>query len=281
MKIAFATMAPHPEIEDDDRPLAESLVRRGAFVISMSWDDATFDWSRIDVVLLRSPWDYYRRYDEFLAWLKSVEAQTRIVNPADIVRWNSSKRYMNELAAKGVHSVPTAFVARNEVTSLERLCADRGWTTVVLKPAVSADSWETIRVEPARYAEGQSYLERHRPEREILVQPFVKDVDEGGEQCLIFFGGSYSHAVIKNSAFKGGRHVGPEGRAIEPKADAIEMACGVLVTAGFSDVPYARVDLARDDAGQPLLLELELFEPTLFFKEKPGSEELLAEILLR
>jgi len=280
MKIAFVTNSNHPEMEEDDRPLAAALARRGALVLSASWDDDDFAWDKVDLTLLRSPWDYYRRFDEFLGWLGRVEPVTSLVNPADIVRWNAHKGYLKDLTIKGVHAVPTAFVARDEEASLEGLCAVRGWSSVVLKPAVSADSWETIRVDPARYAEGQAYLNRHRLERDIMVQPFVKDVDEGGEQCLIFFGGSYSHAVVKNSAFKGGRHVGPEGRRIEPRPDAIDMAHDVLTRAGVQDVPYARVDIARDEADAPMLLELELFEPTLFFKEKPGSEEALAANLM-
>jgi hypothetical protein len=164
--------------------------------------------------------------------------------------------------------------------SLPEVCSGRGWETVVLKPSISADSWETIRVTPDRYAEGQAYLDRHRPERDIMIQPFVKDVEAGGEHSLMFFGGIYSHAVRKNSLFQGGRHVGPEGRPSDPGADAVEMARGVLSRAGVPDVPYARVDIARDEQGAPLLLELELFEPTLFFLEKPGSEEGLARILM-
>jgi O-ureido-D-serine cyclo-ligase len=279
MKIAFVTQASHPEMEEDDRPLAAALARRGALVLSVSWDDPEIAWEKVDLTLLRSTWDYYRHFDEFMGWLGRVEGVTSIVNPPDVIRWNASKRHLTELAAKGVPAVPTAFVARGEVARLELLCAERGWGTVVLKPAVSADSWETIRVAPESYAEGQAYLERHRPERDILIQPFVKDVDEGGEQCLIFFGGRYSHAVTKNSAFKGGRHAGPEGRPVEARPDAIDMARDVLVRAGVPDLPYARVDIARDDGGEPMLLELELFEPTLFFLEKPGSEERLAEIL--
>jgi hypothetical protein len=190
------------------------------------------------------------------------------------------KRYLGELAERGVRVVPTAFVARGEDASLEKLCAERGWSTVVLKPAVSADSWETIRVGPGQYADGQAYLDRHRPLREIMIQPFVKDVESGGEHSLMFFGGDYSHAVRKNSLFQGGRHVGPEGLPADPGRDAVEMARNVLVKAGCPEIPYARVDLARDDQGRPMLLELELFEPTLFFLEKPGSEAFLARILM-
>jgi hypothetical protein len=279
MKIAFVTQVSHPEMEDDDRPLAAALARRGAVVLSVPWDDAVFDWSAVDLALFRSPWDYYRRYDEFMSWLARTQTKTRFLNPPEIVRWNVSKRYMSELSAMGVHAVPTAFIAQHEHARLDELCAARGWNTVVLKPAISADSWETIRVEPGRYEVGQAYLERHRTDRDIMVQPFVKDVDEGGEQCLIFFGGRYSHTVVKNSAFKGGRHVGPEGRLVEPRKDAIEMAADVLARAGVAEIPMARVDIARDDADAPILLELELFEPTLFFKEKPGCEEGLARLL--
>ena len=280
MKIAFVTNPKHPEIEDDDRPLAAALARRGALVITSSWDDRDFPWEEIDLALLRSPWDYYRRVDEFLAWLSRVEKVTSVVNAPETIRWNMDKRYMSGLAEKGVPVVPTAFVERGEVASLALICSRRGWTTVVLKPTISADSWETIRVTPAQYGEGQAYLDRHRAEREIMVQPFVNDVEEGGEHSLMFFGGSYSHAVRKNSAFKGGRHVGPEGRPSDPGSDAVEMARNVLAKASVPEIPYARVDLARDESGAPLLLELELFEPTLFFLEEPGSEERLARILM-
>ncbi|MEO8501037.1 MAG: hypothetical protein ABI565_08990 [Vicinamibacteria bacterium] len=281
MKIAFVTNPRHPEIEDDDRPLAAALAKRGSIVVTASWDEADFPWETFDVTVLRSPWDYCRRYEEFLGWLAKVETQTNVVNAPDIVRWNMDKRYLDELAAKGVRTVPTAFVARHEGVSLRELCGARGWDTVVLKPSVSADSWETIRVEPNGYAEGQAYLDRHHPDREIMIQPFVKDVEEGGgEHSLMFFGGTYSHAVRKNSLFKGGRHVGPEGHPSDPGSDAVEMARSVLVKAGVPDIPYARVDIARDHDGATLLLELELFEPTLFFLEKPGSEERLAGILM-
>lgn len=280
MKIAFVTSPKHPEIEDDDRPLAAALARRGAVILSATWDDRDFAWDKLDIALIRSTWDYHLRIEEFRAWLAGVEKQTRVVNPPPIVRWNLDKRYLTELREKGVRVVPTAFVGMGETASLEKICSEQGWGRVVLKPAISADSWETIRIEPDRYPEGQAYLDRHRSARDIMIQPFVEDVEAGGEHSLMFFGGVYSHAVRKNSAFQGGRHVGPEGRPADPGGDAVEMAGAVLATAGVSEIPYARVDIARDDQGAPLLLELELFEPTLFFKERPGSEEALARILM-
>jgi len=281
MKIAFVTHRKHQEIEDDDRPLAAALARRGGVVLSASWDDPDFAWDRLDIALIRSTWDYHLRIGEFRDWLTRVEGQTRVVNPPGILRWNLNKRYLTELTNKGIRVVPTAFVGIGEAASLENICRDHGWETVVLKPAISADSWETIRIEPDRHPEGQAYLERHRAAREIMIQPFVKDVEQGGEHSLMFFGGAYSHAVRKNSAFQGGRHVGPEGLPADPGKDAVDMAEVVLAAAGVPEIPYARVDIARDDGGRPMLLELELFEPTLFFQEMPGSEEALARLLMK
>lgn len=280
MKIAFVTCPKRPEIEDDDRPLAAALARRGAVILSAAWDDRDFAWGGLDLALIRSTWDYHLRIDEFRAWLDGVENQTRVVNPPAIIRWNLNKRYLTELTEKGVPVVPTAFVGMGERASLEKICGEKGWRRVVLKPAISADSWETIRIEPDRYGEGQAYLDRHRAAREIMIQPFVEDVEAGGEHSLMFFGGVYSHAVRKNSAFLGGRHVGPEGRPADPGGDAVEMAGAVLRAAGVPEIPYARVDIARDHEGKPMLLELELFEPTLFFREKSGSEEALAKLLM-
>ena len=114
MKIAFVTQPSHPEIEHDDRPLAEALARRGALVLSVAWDDPAFAWSAVDRTLLRSPWDYYLRFDEFMGWLARIEGHTRVINPPAVVRWNADKRYLAQLGARGVHTVPTAFLARNE-----------------------------------------------------------------------------------------------------------------------------------------------------------------------
>lgn len=280
MKIAFVTQASHPDIEDDDRPLAEALVARGAVVIGASWGDESFPWHAVDLALLRSTWDYFHRYERFLEWLGRVESETRVVNPPDLVRWNANKRYLRALEARGVRTVPTAFIGRGEAMSLDLLCQERGWNAVVLKPVVSANSWETILVTVEQRRSGQDYLDRHRASREIMVQPFLEDVHLGGEHSLMFFGGTYSHAVRKTSPFKDELRLGPEGIPIEPGTDAIDMARDVLSKAGLPEVPYARVDLARDEEGLWVLLELELFEPTLFFREKPGSEEALARILM-
>jgi glutathione synthase/RimK-type ligase-like ATP-grasp enzyme len=276
--IVFVTYGKAPGYDPDDVPLAEALAGRGIACGPVPWDAAGFDWSEPRIALLRSPWDYHLRHDEFLAWARATAAATTLLNPFDVVEWNTHKGYLVELARRGAPVVPTALVRAGERCDLPRFLADRGWSRAVVKPAVSADSFATIRVEAQDPAPGIEHLSRHAG-RDMMVQPFLESVEQEGERCLVFLAGELSHAVRKNSLFRGGRHVGPEGVAIAPAADEEAAARRVLAAAGAEDLLYARVDLARDGGGAPVLLELELVEPTLFFKEAAGSAERLAAAL--
>jgi O-ureido-D-serine cyclo-ligase len=149
----------------------------------------------------------------------------------------------------------------------------------MLKPAVSADSFATVRAERHAPGTGQQHLDAHLAGRDMLVQRYLPMVAEPGERCLIFIDGRYSHAVRKRSLFLGGRHAGPEGRVVEAAEDERATARNVLKHSGF-DPLYARVDLLRDESGEPRLMELELVEPSLFFDEGPGSADRFAEALL-
>lgn len=282
MDVTLVTYAELLELFPDDQPLAAALAASGLEVGVVAWDDPAFDWSSTRLAFLRSPWDYYRRHAEFLAWAERVAGSTELVNPLPVVRWNSHKGYLLELAARGAPVVPTALLRRGERCDLGALAAARGWQGVVVKPAVSADSWETLFAPAAELARGQAHVDRLLPERDLLVQPFLPSVESTGERCLVFLDGHYSHAVRKNALTLGGRWTGlPEGQPVAAEPDELATAETVLAAAGFSDLLYARVDLARDAAGRPLLLELELTEPTLFVAESPSGLARLVEALGR
>jgi glutathione synthase/RimK-type ligase-like ATP-grasp enzyme len=279
--VALVTWRELPELDPDDRPLAAALRARGLAVAVVAWDDPGFDWRAARLALLRNPWDYYRRRDEFLAWGERVERLTRLENPLAVVRWNTHKGYLVELAGRGAPVVPTALVRRGERFDLARHAAAHGWTGgVVVKPAVSADSWETHVVAGGDLATAQAHVARLAAERDVVVQPFLPAVEDHGERCLVFLDGDYSHAVRKNPITRGGRWAGlPEGTPVE--ADAAERAAAerVLAAAGRGPLLYARVDLVRDERGEPRLLELELAEPTLFLADAPaGLARLVAAI---
>lgn len=239
---------------------------------------------------MRSTWDYYRRPDEFLAWAERTATVTRLINPLPMVRWNLHKGYLVELAAAGVPVVPTALVRRSPdfgPGTYARLLAGRGWSDAVIKPAISADSWETIVVRAAEPARGEAHLARLLPARDMLVQPFLPSVETHGERCLVYIDGRYSHAVRKNALTLGGRWADvPEGAPVEAAADELAAAERILAAAGKAaggqgseTALYARVDLTRDEAGNPLLLELELTEPTLFLADAPAAVSRLTAAL--
>jgi len=279
MDIALVTCAELPELFPDDRPLARALGAAGLDVGIVCWDDPDFDWGSTRVALLRSPWDYFHRAAEFLAWAERAAAVTQLVNPLPTVRWNLHKGYLVELAARGLPVVPTALLPRSmdyAAGTLSRLLASRGWGDAVLKPAISADSWETIVVRADDKEAGEAHLARLLPARDMLVQPFLRSVETHGERSLVHIDGQFSHAVRKNALTLGGRRAGvPEGIPVAAAPDELAAARRILTAAreatGTPEALYARVDLARDDAGNPLLLELELAEPTLFLEGAPAA----------
>ncbi|MCB1008368.1 MAG: hypothetical protein KDB94_05665 [Acidobacteria bacterium] len=292
-EIALVTYAGLPDLDPDDRSLVPALAARGVRAAPVVWDDPDFDWSRPRMAFVRNPWDYYRRYDEFLAWARATSAATLLVNPLRVLEWNLDKRYLVALAEAGLPVVPTLHLERGAEANLAARLAERGWERAVVKPAVSADSWETIVLAPGEVARGEEHLDRLLPERAMLVQPFLESVETSGERCLVFIDGEFSHAVRKNALTQGGRWAGlPEGTAAEAAPDELEVARRVLATAcrlgGFEPPMYARVDLARDlvggregQEGRPLLLELELSEPTLFLTTHAAGLERLADAIVR
>ena len=175
--------------------------------------------------------------------------------------------------------IPTEIVAAGSAVDVRATMAAHAWTRAVLKPAVSADAWRTILVDEGTMAAGQAHADALLAERDLMIQPYFASVEEPGERCLVYVDGRFSHAVRKRSHFLGGRHVGPEGLAVEAAADERAAAARVLSLAGAEKALYARVDLARDPEGRPCLMELELVEPTLFFTVAPKAAEAMADAL--
>jgi glutathione synthase/RimK-type ligase-like ATP-grasp enzyme len=279
MRIALVTYRRLPDLDPDDRPLAAVLGGRGHEVTAAVWDDPALDWARFDLAMLRSPWDYFHRRGEFLLWAERAAAATRLWNPLDLIRWNSHKGYLLEMRARGAPVIPTEIVPAGSAVDVRARMADHGWTRAVVKPAVSADAFGTILVGPGDGAAAQAHADQLLAERDLMIQPYFASVEEPGERCLVHIDGRFSHAVRKRSHFLGGRHVGPEGAPVEAADDERATAALVLRLAGAESALYARVDLARDDAGRPCLMELELVEPTLFFTGAPAAAERMADAL--
>ncbi len=281
-EVVLATYDDHPDLWEDDQPLARALEARGVRWRAVPWRSDHADWSRARAVVLRSTWDYFRHHAQYLDWADRVAKVTRLWNPIEVVRWNTHKGYMLELAERGIPVTPTVLVPQGAAADLALILKERAWPRAVAKPAVSADSWETFGVDREPTEEQRLHFARLVAERDMLVQCFVASVETSGERCLVAIDGEVSHAVRKRSLFQGGRWTGPEGVPVPIERDELELARRVLDAAGARSLPYGRIDMARDDSGHPLLMELELSEPTLFLLDAPpAASERLADALLR
>ena len=279
--------------DDDLFPLAQACTAAGLRVRIVAWDDATVSWSRFDAVLLRSPWDYTERLPEFLAWCERVEAAALLLNPLAVVRWNTEKHYLDDLAAMGMPVVPTQFVEvdAEPLDALQRFLAAHAADELVVKPAVSAGARDTQRYARSQEFAASNHVARLLDEgRSVLLQPYLRAVDSSGETALIYFDGQFSHAIRKGALLQAepastpAPYANGQISAREPDPRERELAEQVLQATHrllHLDEPlaYARIDLIRDDEGSPRLLELELTEPSLFFAYAPGSSDRFAAYL--
>jgi len=286
--VALVTAAAARNLDEDLPPLDAALRAAGLAPSIVNWDDETTDWSAFDLVVLRSAWDYSTRLVEFLRWVDRISPLTTLVNPREVVRWNTDKHYLALLAKAGVPVVPSTFVEPGDDASraLDAFLANAG-DEFVVKPSVGAGSRDAQRhgrdEREAALAHATRLLDA---DRSVLLQPYLNRVDAHGETALIFFAGMFSHAIRKGPLLKRGEgptralfateHIMPR----TPSADEIAVAGRTLAAMPFGELLYARVDLIHDDDGAPRVLELELTEPSLFFEHAPGSADRFARAII-
>lgn len=279
-RIAIATCAAYPELKGDDELLRAALRRRGREAALVVWDEDEIDRGEFDLCLVRSTWDYHEKYERFLAWTRHVEAATALHNPADLIAWNSDKRYLRELAEAGVPTVPTLWVEHGAEVDLAAELTARGWDEAVIKPVVDLGAKNLRRV---RAGEAQNALVTVLARQEAMVQPFLPSLEAEGELSLIYVEGDFSHAVRKHPApgdFRVQSIWGGTTAPAEPELQQVEVAERAL---SQLDKPplYARADLVTDLDGNPALIELELIEPNLYLSTDPAAAERLAGAIAR
>lgn len=281
-RIHLVSCSKLPEADADEALLNDALVRAGADPVVRAWDDPSVDWKSAPLAVIRSTWNYFLHYEEFLAWVERVSKETRLFNSPRIVTWNSHKSYLKDLEERGFPIIPTEFFVRGRAdSSLDEICAGRGWDHVVVKPSVSGGSLLTQHFRGEEIATaGQAFFADVLVQRDVMIQPYVRSVEDYGERSLIWLGGQLSHAIRKSPRFIGiGENVSHTALPIAPEerifADAI-----IAETRGDDELVYARVDIARDERNQPMIMELELIEPSLFLKQQPGSADRLAQAII-
>jgi glutathione synthase/RimK-type ligase-like ATP-grasp enzyme len=207
-----------------------------------------------------------------------------LLNPADVLRWNTHKSYLLELEERGAPVVPTAWLAQGDRVVLDELCRMRDWSEVVVKPAVAAGSAGVQRVDASRAgrAAGQEHLDLLLAAGDVMVQPFRRGI-EAGELSLVTVEGRVTHAVRKRPT--GGEYrvqgrFGGSYAAEEPSADAVALAEWIVDAVGVPML-FARVDLVAADDGTLELSELEATEPDLYLGLSEQGNTALTDAIMR
>lgn len=278
MRVALAGCVSLPEPNPDAELELGAFAAAGHEASWHGWDDPGFEPADYDAVVLRATWNYATDPEGFLAWCRRVASETALVNPEQTVAWNADKIYLKSLARKGIGVVPTLFFRRKSPTRLRQELERHGWGDIVVKPRVSAGSMMTRKFEAGRISHAEEFLAHMLESRDAMVQPFLPGVEEVGEHSVVFFEGRASHVVRKDPRFDDGDE--NVGEAVEPS----ELELGLLAdVVAALPVPhaYGRLDLMPDDEGNPLVSEVELIEPSLFFKQQPEALEPFVAAVVR
>ena len=272
MKLALATCATVPSWEVDDRPFHDALAARRIDARQVVWDDPDADWTAFDAVVIRTTWDYQEKRDAFVAWAERMPVPLH--NPPDIVRWNTHKSYLRDLEARGIPIVPTEWLARGTSPDIESLCRLRGWTRAFLKPCVGATARETLRFE-AGDPTAEAHVRRLLPHEDLMLQPYLSRVERDGELSAIFVDGELTHSVRKVPV-AGDYRVQDDFGAKDYAIDFPDVALARKTMDVLSRrLLYGRADFLIDDDGLKLT-ELELVEPSLFFRHGRHAADRLA-----
>ena len=275
-----AVLVPAADYPLDWRPEFEGeaalLLAAGFEVEPVPWTEAG-DLTGFDLVLSLLAWGYHLRYPEWLDFLQRCEiAHVPLINPPALLRWNSDKAYLAQLAEAGVATVPTLAVEQCCEEDLEEARRYFDCERLVIKPAVSATATGTYLLGPYDRLPGES---RGRP---MILQPFVEEIGTTGEFSLLLFDGELSHTVVKRpkpGEFRVQSYFGGITLSSIAPPGAEELALAALAAAP-AKATYARVDIVPDDDGVLRIMELELIEPQLFLDHTPDGGAIFSRSIL-
>lgn len=262
--IALLTCQRLPELFETDRTLIPLFQQRGIYAEPAVWSDPAIDWKKYDALVIRNTWDYYTQGDAFINWLKFIrDNNITMLNPAEVVLQNVHKFYLRDFEQQGIRIIPTIFSDHSAPATLDTI-KQRGWSKIVIKPAISAGSYETNTYDANVLA--PRALNELLSGNDWLIQPFLPEIVQG-ELSMIFFNGEFSHAAIKKPAdgeFRVQRQYGGKYQLINPTNDLVEVARKIIAQIP-QQLLYARVDGVMINE-EFHLMELELIEPDLYFE---------------
>lgn len=265
----------------EDRLVMDGLEKLNLRTIKKDWNDTNFNWSSTKSAIFRSTWDYFDQFSNFRNWLELVKEQCYLINPYEQINWNLDKHYLLDLQKLDLPIVESVFVSKKTQLNLETISKSKNWKDIVIKPTISGAARHTYHLKNDEIKKFQDKWLSLTNNEDFMVQEFQKNILSSGEIAVMIFGGEYSHSVLKK-AKKGDFRVqddfGGSVEKINPSLEIIELAEKTVKS--LKTMPlYARVDIIFDNVSNPVISELELIEPELWFRFKEESAYKLAEIV--
>jgi glutathione synthase/RimK-type ligase-like ATP-grasp enzyme len=281
--LALITYSGLPHGVESERLMLPHLEAANVETEIVDWRSAGTDFSKFDLIVLRSCWDYHLGVAEFIGWLQRVAQTTPALNPIDTVLWNHNKFYLREVEALGIEIAPTIFVRGNAAIATADRSQIESWPKIVVKPAVSASAHKTWLIDGAAVPTDAELAQQMGGEP-FLIQQFIPEIQTEGEISFVYIDGRFSHAALKRPAtgdFRVQKEHGGSSELFHPSAALLDQANRIAATVPqVRNALYCRIDaVARD--GNLVLMELELIEPELFLGLAEGAAERFAEAIGR
>lgn len=272
MNIALVTYTSQITENEDDQ-LIKYLQSKGLTIEKAIWNNPEVVWENYDLAIIKSPWDYFNLIDDFYKWLAAIKSKpVKLLNPIETVKWNADKHYLKDIEDAGLKIAKCVFLEKGTQINLNDYFIKLNVDKLIVKPAVSGGSKNTFKVTAENVKEINHQLNLLLGVEAFILQPFLKEIEEDGEWSFLFFGGKFSHALLKKA--KSGdfrvQHVfGGTIHPLYPSKNLVETA-QQYVDQFAKGCLYARVDGVIVDQ-QFLLMELELIEPFLFLDTNKES----------
>ena len=266
---------------NEDDLVIKGLEKLNLRTIKKDWNDSNFNWSSTQSAIFRSTWDYFDQFSNFRNWLDLVKDQCYLINPYGQINWNLDKHYLLDLQKQDLPIVESIFVSKKTKLNLETISKNKNWKEIVIKPTISGAARHTYLLKKDEIKNFQDKWLSLTNDEDFMVQEFQKNILNSGEIAVVLFGGEYSHSVLKK-AKKGDFRVqddfGGSVERINPSMEIIELAEKTVKSLKTTPL-YARVDIIFDNDNNPVISELELIEPELWFRFKKESAYKLAALV--
>lgn len=280
--LALITYSGLPHGAESERLMLPHLAAANIETEIVDWRLFGSDFTKFDLIVLRSCWDYHLRAAEFIGWLQQVAHTTPVLNSVNTVLWNHNKFYLREVEALGIEIAPTVFVSHAKALDTEQATV-RSWQKIVVKPAISASAHNTRLMDGATFSKESKPVQRMQGQP-FLVQQFIPEIQKQGEISFVYIDGRFSHAALKMPAagdFRVQQEHGGSAKLFHPSLALLDQTNRIAAAVPqVRDSLYCRIDaVARN--GKLVLMELELIEPELFLGLSEGAAERFAEAIIR